>query len=314
MDAAVLAGPGLPHFAPFPAPCASAGNSVIEVLAAGLNPVDVAIAAGIFPGVTPTYPSVAGHEGVGILDGRRMYFNGPVAPYGSMAQQVLVAPERTIELPLGIDDGVAAALGTAGMAGWLALSWRARLQPGETVLVLGATGVLGTVAVQAARILGAGRVVAAGRNAAGLRRLDTLGADATVDVSAGSPADSDLPGAFRKAAVGDVDVIIDPVWGEQALAALQAAAPFARLVQIGNAGSPTASIPAGVIRRFSASILGYTNLMVPAVERATAYATMAGHAAAGRLVVDVEHLPLSEVRTAWALQNAVPHRKLVLVP
>ena len=314
MDAAVLTGPGMPHFAPFPAPCASAGNSVVDVLAAGVNPVDIAIAAGTFPGVVPTYPSVVGHEGVGILDGRRVYFNGPIAPYGSMAQQVLLAPERTVELPDGIDDGAAVALGTAGMAGWLALSWRARLEPGETVLVLGATGVLGAVAVQAARILGACRVVAAGRNAPGLRRLAALGADATVDVSAGSPAAINLPAAFRKAAGGGVDVIIDPVWGEQALAALQAASPFARLVQIGNAGSPTAGIPAGVIRRFSASILGYTNLMVPAADRAAGYASMAGHAAAGRLAVDVEHLPLSQVRTAWALQNAVPHRKLVLVP
>jgi len=314
MDAAVLTGPGIRHFESFPAPSPSAGNSVIDVLVAGLNPVDIAIASGTFPGVTPTYPSVAGHEGVGILGGRRVYFTGPVTPYGSMAQQVLVAPERTVELPDGIDDGVSVALGTAGMAGWLALSWRARLQPGETVLVLGATGVLGTVAVQAARILGAGRVVAAGRNAAGLRRLVSLGADATVDVSTGSPADNDLPAAFRSAAGGDIDVVIDPIWAEQALAALHAAAPFARLVQIGNAGSPTASIPAGVIRRCSASILGYTNLMVPAGERAAAYATMAGHAVAGRLIVDVEHLRLSEVRTAWALQSTVPHRKLVLVP
>ena len=155
MDAAVLTGPGMPHFAPFPAPCASAGNSVVDVLAAGVNPVDIAIAAGTFPGVVPTYPSVVGHEGVGILDGRRVYFNGPIAPYGSMAQQVLLAPERTVELPDGIDDGAAVALGTAGMAGWLALSWRARLEPGETVLVLGATGVLRTVAVQAAKYFAA---------------------------------------------------------------------------------------------------------------------------------------------------------------
>ena len=133
MDAAVLTGPGIPHFASFPAPCPSAGNSVVDVLIAGVNPVDIAIAAGTFPGITPTYPSVAGHEGVGILDGRRVYFTGPVAPYGSMARQVPVAPERTVEFPDGIDDGLAVALGTAGMTGCASTSWLARLQPGEAV-------------------------------------------------------------------------------------------------------------------------------------------------------------------------------------
>jgi NADPH:quinone reductase-like Zn-dependent oxidoreductase len=222
----------------------------------------------------------------------------------------LVAPERTADVPDRVDDGVAVALGTAGMAAWLSLAWQARLQPGESVLVLGATRVLGSIAVQAARVLGAGRIVAAGRDLAGLRRAADRGADATVDVG----AVPDLAAAFRRAAGGGVDVVIDPVWGDPALAALHAGNPFARHVQIGNAASPTMTVPAGAVRRGSASILGYTNLMVPPAERAAAYATMAGLAAAGRLIVDVEHLPLRDVQTAWALQSAVAHRKLVLVP
>src|SRR5664279_4918988 len=127
-----------------------------------MNPIDLVIAAGIFPGISPQFPSVAGHEGVGSLEGRRVYFNGPVAPYGSMAQRTLVAVDRIADVPDQVPDGLAVALGTSGMAAWLSLHWRARLQPGETVLVLGATGVLGALAVQAARILGAGRIIAAG--------------------------------------------------------------------------------------------------------------------------------------------------------
>src|SRR5271163_645609 len=180
MKAAVLHEYGVPRAEDFEDPSAGPGQALVEVLAAGLNPVDVAICAGRFYAGRPPLPSVAGREGVGMLDGARVYFDAPIVPFGSMAERALVDPDSTYPVPDGLDDGVAVALGISGLAAWLALTWRAKLQPGEHVLVLGASGVLGQIAVQAAKLLGAARVVAAARSAEGLERCLALGADAAI--------------------------------------------------------------------------------------------------------------------------------------
>jgi len=183
----------------------------------------------IHPG-PPTVPSVVGTHGVGRRpDGQRVFFDGCVAPYGSWGEQTLVASQELLEVADGVDDAVAAALGTAGLAAWLALDWRARLRPGQTVLVLGATGALGSVAVQVAAILGAARVVAAARPGRRLDRLRDQGADAVVALGdlTTDRAVADLSQEFI-AATGWADVIVDPLWGRPALAAMKAAAPGAR--------------------------------------------------------------------------------------
>src|ERR1700734_3146168 len=166
MRAAVLKEYGVPAAGEFDEPSAEGPDqAVVDVLAAGLNPVDVAICAGRFYAGKPPLPSVAGREGVGMLDGERVYFDAPIAPFGSMAERALVDPASTYALPDGLDDGLAVALGISGLAAWLGLTWRANVQPGEHVLVLGASGVLGQIAVQAAKLLGAARVVASARSA-----------------------------------------------------------------------------------------------------------------------------------------------------
>ena len=171
-----------PELGDFDDPAPGDGTVVADVLAAGLNPVDIRKAAGVFPlAPKPPLPSVAGWEGVARLeDGSRVYFVDPPPPHGALAERTLLDPSATHPVPEGVDDGVAVALGIAGLAGWLALTWSAKLRAGETVLVLGATGTVGQVAVQAAKLLGASRVVAAGRNPRGLARAAELGADATV--------------------------------------------------------------------------------------------------------------------------------------
>src|ERR1700728_992799 len=232
MRAAVLREYSVPVPGEFEEPSAGAGQAVVEVLAAGLNPVDVAICAGRFYAGKPPLPCVAGREGVGMLDGARVYFDGPVAPFGSMAQRALVDPDDTYSVPDGVPDGVAVALGISGLAAWLALTWRAKLEPGEHVLVLGASGVLGQIAVQAAKLLGAARVVAGARSAEGLERCLALGADAAVRL--GEP--DDLPAALREAAEDRIDVVLDPLYGEPLVAAVNAASFGARLVQLGAGG------------------------------------------------------------------------------
>lgn len=314
MHAAVLHEFGTPVFGDFEEPVAGEGQVVVDVAVAGLNPVDLRKASGQYFAGPPPLPSVAGHEGVGRVagDGRRVYFEMAVDPFGSMAERALVAEDALHELPDGIDDGLAAALGIAGLAGWLPLTWRARMRAGETVLVLGATGIVGQIAVQAARLLGAGRVVAAGRDAAGLERAVELGADATVDLAATPP--DELTGAFRTAAGGDVDVVVDPLWGAPAAAAIEALGAGGRLVQLGQSAGAEATLPSASIRGRHLEILGYLNFLVPADVRRDAYRALLEQAAAGRIRVEVERVPLRDVADAWARVQGSAHRKLVLVP
>jgi NADPH:quinone reductase-like Zn-dependent oxidoreductase len=316
MHAAVLHEHGAtPVYEEFEEPVAGAGQVVVEVALAGVNPVDVRNASGAYVSGPPPLPSVVGTEGVGRIaggDGRRVYFDAPIAPFGSFAERVLVGDGDPIELPEAIDDGVAAALGIAGLAGWLPLAWRAQLKPGETVLVLGATGVVGQLAAQSARLLGAGRVVAAGRDREMLARAAELGADATVDVS-GLEGDA-LTAAFRDAAGGEVDVVHDPLWGAPAAAAIEALGVGGRLVQLGQSAGAEATLASASIRGRALDVRGYLNFLVPADVRRDAYRSLVDHAVAGRIAVEVERIPLADVADAWERVQASAHRKLVLEP
>lgn len=316
MRAAVLHEHGTtPVYEEFEEPVAGEGQAVVEVAVAGVNPVDVRKASGTYVSGPPPLPSVVGTEGVGRIaaDGRRVYFSAPVAPFGSFAERVLVNADEPIELPDGIDDGVAAALGIAGLAAWLSLAWRARLQPGEKVLVLGATGVVGQLAVQAARLLGAGRIVAAGRDPEMLERAARLGAHATVDLSAVGEGEA-LTEAFKQAVGGDLDVVHDPLWGAPAVAALEALGVGGRLIQLGQSAGAEATLTSASIRGRALDVRGHLNALVPADVRRDAYRTLVEHAAAGRIEVEVERVPLSDVADAWERVQRSAHRKLVLVP
>jgi NADPH2:quinone reductase len=313
MRAAVLHEFGTPTYGEFEEPSAGEGQVVVEVAVAALNPIDVRKASGTFYTGPPPLPSVTGSEAVGQVagDGRRVYVDQPVAPFGTMAERVLVEADALIELPDAVDDGVAAALGIAGLAAWLPLSWRAQMQPRETVLVLGATGAVGQIAVQAAKLLGAGRVVAAGRDATLLARATELGADATVELKGTA---EELTAAFREAAGGEVDVVVDPLWGIPASAAVDALATGGRLVQLGQSAGADATFSSARIRGRGIDIRGFSNFGTPVEVRRAAYATLLEHAIAGRIVVDVERISLRDVADAWARLAAGAHRKLLLVP
>ena len=312
MRAAILREYGAPpEPGDFREPQAGEGQEVVEVLAAGLNPVDISIASGTFYGGRPALPCVVGREGVGRrAGGERVYFDAAVAPFGSFAQHVPIESDAAIPLPDGLDEALANCCGIAGLAAWLGLEWRAGLRRGETVLVLGASGVVGQVALQAARLLGAGRVVAAARSPGGLERAGQLGADATVQIG----AVDDLAAAFAQAAGGGVDVIVDPVWGEPASAAVRAANLGGRLVQIGQSAGPDALISSAAVRGRMLEILGHANFAAPREIKRAAYERMADHAAAGELRIEVERVPLEDVADAWARQQASPRHKLVIVP
>jgi NADPH2:quinone reductase len=302
-----------PEFADFDEPRArSDGQEVVEVLAAGLNPVDLHIASGSFYAGSPPLPYVPGREGVArAADGRRVYFDTPVPPFGSLAQRTLIDSSGAVELPDGVEDALAIACGVAGLAAWLSLQWRAQLKPGETVLVLGASGPVGQIAIQAALIMGAGRVIAAARSERGLERARELGAAATVELAGDRDA---VVGALREAAPDGVDVTIDPVWGPPAEAAIEVMAVRGRHVQLGAAAAATATLPSGIVRGRLLAILGHTSYQTPAEVRRTAFEQMLAHAAAGELRVDAERIPLADAAVAWERQRSAPGAKLVLVP
>jgi NADPH:quinone reductase-like Zn-dependent oxidoreductase len=155
--------------------------------------------------------------------------------------------------------------------------------------------------------------VAAARDEAGLEKATELGADATVSL-AGERGPGELAQAFREAAGGDVHVIVDPLWGEPAVAAAEAAAPFARLVNLGQSASVDARLTSAAVRSRCLSLLGLFLGHVPQDARAAAHRRMLEHAEAGRLRVDHEVLPLERIGEAWERQAASPHGKLVLRP
>jgi len=290
------------------------GASLVEVTAAPLNPVDISIASGKFYAGSPPTPYVAGGEGIGRLRqggnaGPRVYFRAAM-PNGAMAERALVSRGETVPLPDTIPDAVAAALGTPGIAAYLGLTRRAEMKPGETVLVLGASGVLGSIAVQVARLLGAGRVIAAARNEQGLARAKELGADATVDLK----QTEGLTDRIKEATNGQLHIVIDPIWGAPAVAAMDAMSLYGRFIQLGQSASPEATLTSRTVRGRYLSVLGYGSFFVPWVDQAVAYRRLVEYASSGKLKVETEVLPLEAAAVAWKQQASSPHRKLVLSP
>jgi NADPH:quinone reductase-like Zn-dependent oxidoreductase len=308
-----------PQLQEFPAPTAADENeAIVQVLAAALKPVDRQIASGSHYASPRKLPVICGLDGVGRLaDGSRVYFAGSRPPYGAMAQRTVVARERCFPLPQEIDDVTAAAVMNPGVSAWLTLARRAKLVRGEKVLILGATGVTGKLAVQIAKILGAARVVAAGRNEQVLSKLHELGADAVIRID--NP-NEDLKDAFaREAGDSGFDVIIDYLWGHptEALLAAITREGFAavkseiRLVQVGESAGAAISLPAAVLRSTPLTIMGTAGIPSPDILMDALRQVMT-RSAQGELRIDVERVPLDQVESAWRRDGQ--GRRIVLIP
>ena len=287
----------------------------VEVVAAPINPIDLAVSRGLYLAGHPELPYIPGCEAVVRTPEGRVewvFADGlGLNRDGGLAERIVVGDATAVELPEGVDPALAGALGIAGLAGWLPFSWRAPLEGGETVLVLGATGSVGIVAVQAAKLLGAARVVAVGRNAEGLELALARGADETVQLG----EVDDLASAFRDACGGDGPTyVFDALWGEPVVAALQAAAPYARIVNLGQSAGPEAPVASGAVRGKNLTIFGHTNFRVPPDELAAEYGRLVGHAMTGEIVLEVETVPLADVASAWQRQADGTAGKLVVVP
>jgi len=311
MRAAVVSEPGAtPVVEQFTDPSPGPGVSVGTLVAAALNPVDVAFVNDQFPLRRLQPPCIAGYEAVvQLADGTRWYVTAPPVPYGTLAELVPVPDSDGFPVPAGLDPALAAALGVAGLAGWLALDYRAHLQPGETVLVLGAGGSAGRLAMQSARALGAGLVVGAARGK-DLPQVAALGADAAVDLADEEAIDAGLAAA----APGGYDVIIDFLWGAVAPHAMNHANRGARYVQVGNSAGAASTIPGLVLRNKLLTLVGHSLFATPAEARRSAYARMTGHAIDGKLTLDLERTRLEDISGTWEHLKAGAARKLVVTP
>jgi NADPH:quinone reductase len=303
-----------PEAGELPDPGRGEGEALVEVHAAALNPIDLTIASGRFYAGPPQVPYAPGREGVGVVResersaaGTRVRFerDSGYGANGSVAELAVVDEAALVPLPDDADDKVAAALGVAGLAAWLALE-KAEVD-GATVVVLGATGAVGQVAVQGAKLMGARRVVAAARNADALEQVRELGADELVPIGGG-----DLTAALKEAAGEEIDAAIDPLWGEPAVATLKALRIGGRLVHLGTSAGLEAVVPSAPLRGNNVSIIGHSNLTTPHETKARAYRELLEHATAGRLRVNVDVFPLERVADAWREQAASPHRKIVI--
>ncbi len=321
MKAAVLHALGaMPRFEDFPDPQRGQDEVLVHVTAASLKNIDKALASGSHYGSDGQLPTVCGVDGVGVLEnGTRVFCGGARRPYGMMATLSVVPRTWCVPVPEGVDDCVAAALPNPALSSWLPLTWRAQLKRGETVLVLGATGVAGKLAVQIAKHLGAGRVVAAGRNERILQTLASLGADATIALS---QSDEDLALAFsREALRGHFDIVLDYVWGhptEVLLAALtghdvRAESRGVRLIEIGEMAGPTICLSAAALRSSGIEISGTGGGSVPHSVIFDAFPKVWALAASGQLHIDTERVPLADVESAWR-RNDLPGRRLVIIP
>ena len=279
---------------------------LVEVEFVALNPLDLAVASGAFRGGHPPLPFIPGSEAVGRVlapearRGERVWVLGDglgVARDGTLAAQVAVSASSAVPIGDAVESVKAAALGMAGLTGHLATCWRSPVREDDCVVVLGATGTVGRVAVQTARILGARRVVGVGRDRT---RLDELLARSHVDavVQLDDATDDD---ALKEAAGGNgPTLVVDLLWGEPAVSAVAAAAPGARLVQVGAAAGDIAALPSAHVRGKALDVLGFSVFSVPHQERTEGFRRLLEHAAHHGLDVAADVHPVTTIADAWA--------------
>ena len=301
-----------PEPAELPEPDPRPGRALVRVRAASLNPVDVAIASGRFYMPVPDPPYVPGAEAAGeIIDSATHAPGTPVwclTMTGALAEVVSVAEDAVVPLVPGLGSPLAAGLGIAGLAGWMPVRVRGALAAGETVVVLGGGGVVGQVAVRAARQGAAGLIVAVARSADGRDRAIAAGAHVAL------PTGPDLPGALRDACGDGADLVVDAVWGETAVAAIGALRRGGRLVQVGNAAGPVAEVAAGPFRAGRLDLRGFSLFSEDPGDVAGAYRDLAAAAARGAIGMRIDEVPLGEAAAAWSRIGSTAGQKLVVVP
>lgn len=319
MKAAVVSSfDSAPEYRDHPTPVATGDDEiVVDVVAAGLHPRVLSQADGSHYTSTDELPLVPGIDGVGRdADGTLRYFILPDTTLGAMAEQTVIDVRRSVALPDDSDSVAVAAAMNPAMSSWIALRQRVQFIPGQSILVLGATGNAGRMAIQVARLFGAGDIVAAGRDAERLEATAALGATRTVLLD-GDP--DEVAGHLGRAAA-DVDIVLDYLWGEPTAAAMIAVItgrtdrrkPIS-WIEIGSVAGPEAAIPSAALRAARLQIVGSGQGSVSTREILAELPELAAAITAGTIDVEAETMPLAEVGRAWAEARQSTHR-IVLVP
>jgi NADPH:quinone reductase-like Zn-dependent oxidoreductase len=307
-----------PHYQQVEVPQPRTADEVlVDVLAAGLHPRVRTGAAGAHYTSSGTLPMIPGIDAVGQRpDGKRIYFAAADDVTGTMADKALAGARRSIELPDDADVAKIAAAMNPAMSSWVALRRRVRLEPGQSVLVLGATGNAGAMAVQVARRLGAGRVIGAGRDLDRLRALSSAGADDLVQLT----GDGDATRRALAAAAAEADIVLDYLWGtpaQQAITALLTArsdrSRALNWIQIGAVAGPAIELPSAALRSANFRLQGSGQGAVSAADYLAELPSLVEEINAGTIAVKANTMPLATVEQAWT-QPEVPGERTVLVP
>ena len=322
MKAAIITGAGkTPVCGEFKEPVAGAGNELITVSASALSQFSKSRSSGSHYSSHRQFPSVAGADGVGrTADARRVYFILPEAPYGAIAEKCVVRSKHCVAVPDGLDDVTAAAIANPGMSAWVALIERAHLQPGETVLINGATGTAGRLAVQLAKYFGAGKVIATGRNESELQQLR---ADVVIRFT---PGTSDPLGAkhYEQALIAEfahgIDVVIDYLWGESAKTIIVAIAKAVedarpvRFVHVGGASrEENIELPGAALRSSAIQLMGSGVKSAPLPQLLDSIRNVFEAVPLAKLQIATRTVPLSEVEETWENAPGKP-RVVFLIP
>jgi NADPH:quinone reductase-like Zn-dependent oxidoreductase len=316
MQAAVLHDPtGTPRYERFADPSPRADETVVRVRAAGLHPLVRGHAGGKHYTSTNAYPLIPGVDGVcELADGGLAYFSWPRAPYGTFAERAAVALASTLVVPAQLAPELAAGIVNPAMSSWLALKLRARVVAGERVVVLGATGASGRLAVQVARAFGASHVVAAGRNTG---VLATLGADATIAIAELAALRDELARAFA----AGVDVVLDYLWGQPAQAAFDALLDArrhlgtrrVRYVNIGEVAGGRIAMTAHALRGMNLEVSGSGFGSVSPEDMRAEQGLILDATARGALAMAIESSPLAGIAAAWSHGDR-DGKRVVIVP
>jgi NADPH:quinone reductase-like Zn-dependent oxidoreductase len=305
-----------PHFEQYPAPTAAAPHEeVVDVIAAGLHPRVRSQADGSHYTATDELPLIPGIDGVGRrADGSLVYFVLPDTTVGAMAEQTVIDRRRSIPLPADADPVLLAAAMNPAMSSWVALTRRIDFAPGQSVLVLGATGSAGRLAIQIARHLGARHVVAAGRGTAKLAALD---ADATIDLSADSAT------VAREVAekAAEVDVVLDYLWGTPTeltiMPLLRARSDPSRLlswIEIGAAAGPDIALPSAALRQANVHFLGSGQGSTSGAGILESLPELVDLIGQGTFSIETATRSLRDVEKAWTAPPTTADTRIVITP
>lgn len=321
MKAAVVRAVGQPpRYGEFADPVPLPGETEVFVTATAVSRLVRGRAAGTHYSAGAAPPFVPGIDGTGrTSEGRRVFFSFPRAPFGSMAERSVVPDKYLVPLPEGLDDAVAAAAANPGMSCWIPFTRLARIQNGESVLVNGATGIAGQMAVQVAKHLGASKVVGTGRDATKLRALSELGADVTISLL--DPPET-LRSAVRREAKDDaIGVVLDYLWGPPAETILSAlggpnaprGASRVRFVHVGSLAGNTISLDGSILRSSGIEVLGTGLGSSTDQDLLDGIGEFLRALASARFRIPIELCPLSDVDQAWT-QSTGEKRLVFTIP